>query len=389
MSSIWNVSVLDKGKEWIDLKLVFAHPDAGPFPEEKPFALSLLTHEAYSFDKKYQRVPNSFLANEMDFDKSYDLEYLGTVADKYIKDVKIYEAVNLPWDEDLVHEKINSLCETEGLSEDDDAWEETWEKHWIDFWDNPNNLPQAKYRIKVTDEKWITHLSLGQEFDSASYGIEGSYISDNIKLELPPEADATARPFSEDFKDAHIPPHKSIIDNDDIRSLCIRRDFMPEDELKNALEKHKLFLDNGGRNGVWTRLEAAGLPLNLYSAKVAEGEQLKLMLKKINPETLLFEEKDIEAANLSGAYFEKVSFKGAKLNNSLITDSILTYANFENAELIGTDFTNADLRHANFKGANLSKADFEIANCKGADFTGAILDGASFKGATLKDVIRE
>ena len=44
MTALWNIAVLDKGPDWMTVEVRQAHPDAGPFPEARSFALRLL-HE--------------------------------------------------------------------------------------------------------------------------------------------------------------------------------------------------------------------------------------------------------------------------------------------------------------------------------------------------------
>lgn len=53
MSTLWKITVMEKKDDYIDLLAKFSHPDAGPFPQDKNFALQLLINEAYGFDEKF------------------------------------------------------------------------------------------------------------------------------------------------------------------------------------------------------------------------------------------------------------------------------------------------------------------------------------------------
>lgn len=184
MSTLWKMIVLEKKDDYIDLLVKLDHPDAGPFPQDKNFALQLLLHEAYDFDKNYERIPNGPLGRAISHEKHqpYDLEEL---VDIYIKDVLIYEAKNLPWDESEAHAQMDALCEKDGLDEDDDDWDDAWENHWRAFWDDYSRIPWAIYRITTTSSQWTEHLEKYQEFDSAGYSEGVDYIEENIKVDVP------------------------------------------------------------------------------------------------------------------------------------------------------------------------------------------------------------
>ena len=388
MSSMWNVKVLNKGQKWIDLYVEFAHPDAGPFPEEKTFALALLTSEAYGYDKDYNNIPKSPLGEAIPFDESYQPFDLESRTDQFIEKVCIYEARNLPWDEDAAHEKMDNLCKAQGLKEEDDNWENAWHDHWRNFWDDPNNLPWAKYRVWVTDDQWTTHLKVGQSFDTASYSESGPWVGEDRLLELEEPGDGSARQGVPGFKDSEIPPRSTDMNAELIHSMATSSGAVSEEDLREMLDNHQAFLDGGGAGGKWERLHVSGIPLNLYYGNSSEGEQLKLSMKVISPDNELVAGANMAYSDLSGAIFVNANLTGATLDGSLLTDAFFAGANFEGANLVGVDFTGADLTKANFRGANLRNADFEIANCEGADFTGADLTGATFKGANLVGVKR-
>ena len=53
MSTLWQMIVMKKKDDYIDLLVKFDHPDAGPFPQDKNFALQLLISEAYDYEKNF------------------------------------------------------------------------------------------------------------------------------------------------------------------------------------------------------------------------------------------------------------------------------------------------------------------------------------------------
>jgi hypothetical protein len=388
MSSMWNVKVLNKGSKWIDLYVEFAHPDAGDFPENNTFALQLLTQAAYGFDDNYNYIAESPLGEAIPHEQSYQPFDLEPRVSEFVEKTVIYEARNLPWDESAAHEKMDELCKAEGLSPEDNNWEDRWHDHWRDFWADPNNLPWAKYRVWVTDDQWIEHLKVGQSFDTAAYAEQGPWIGEDRLIELEEPEDGTARQGVPGFKDSEIPPRDSVMNHDLICGLASSGGAMPEDELQVLLEQHQAFLAGDGAGGSWERLHVSGIPMNLYYGSSSGGEQLKLAMKLIDSNCTQLKGANMAYADLAGALMEEVDLSGCTLDGSLLTDGFFAEANFENASLKAVDFTGSDLTNANFRGADLTNADFEIANCTGADFTGANLTGATFKGAELKNVKR-
>jgi len=184
MSTLWKMTVMEKKNDYIDLLVKFDHPDAGPFPEDKNFALQLLLHEAYGFDENYKRFPNSPLGHAIS-DDTYLPEDLEELVDTYIKDVIIYETQNLPWDESEAHAQMDDLCEKDGLEIDSDDWKKAWDSHWRALWKDYKRIPWAIYRITTTGPQWTDHLKTHQEFESAGYSNGENSINKNIKIDVP------------------------------------------------------------------------------------------------------------------------------------------------------------------------------------------------------------
>lgn len=120
--------------------------------------------------------------------------------------------------------------------------------------------------------------------------------------------------------------------------------------------------------------------------------------RAIGSHPLIFDRAIMQSVNMNGR-FDRVSFKGADLRNSifgprdpreevLITPMMrLDGADFTAADLRGARLSRNSLESAVFRNADLRHADFRDARLGGADFRGARLDGALFSGATLTGAI--
>ena len=71
--------------------------------------------------------------------------------------------------------------------------------------------------------------------------------------------------------------------------------------------------------------------------------------------------KNLERANLSGAYLGRANLEGANLEGANLIEADLGGANLSGANLEGANLTEADLRRANLSGANLTGANLAYA----------------------------
>lgn len=149
---LWDIEVINKGQNWLDLKVVMCNPDAPDFAEDSTFALKLLAEQSLDLGE------GCSIGNAISEDQYWDDEYMSSITSQYISRVIIYE--------------ITSYKEIYNRDE--------------------NNMPKAKYRIGVTSPKWIEHLKIGQKFDSAAYSEGGPFITENRLIELPTQPDALA-----------------------------------------------------------------------------------------------------------------------------------------------------------------------------------------------------
>ena len=123
-----------------------------------------------------------------------------------------------------------------------------------------------------------------------------------------------------------------------------------EEELKEILEQHRLWLDSNGKEGKRADLTDA----KLYGADLSGAN-----LTRAN----------LAYANLTDANLTRANLSGADLYGAILIGTNLT-----GAILIGTNLTGANLRHADLSGANLTCANLTGANLSDANLTDTILD---------------
>mmetsp|Transcript_12476 Transcript_12476/g.13450 ORF Transcript_12476/g.13450 Transcript_12476/m.13450 type:complete len:190 (+) Transcript_12476:29-598(+) len=177
-SDFWVVTVISKGNKWIDLEVKRSSPDAGDFPEDRAFALLLLTSEGYGFGPGFQRIPKGPLGEAIEFNKSYLPDAVSPRVPEFIEKVVVYEAHNLPYNDDEAVAKTDDKVLADGIERGSADWGDAWGKYWNEFWASKADSPWAKYRIWVTDDKWTSHLQLEQSFDTPAYSDDGPFITE-------------------------------------------------------------------------------------------------------------------------------------------------------------------------------------------------------------------
>ena len=127
--------------------------------------------------------------------------------------------------------------------------------------------------------------------------------------------------------------------------------------------------------------------------KKISQEELKQILEKHKVYTTTLGEEgeraDLRGTDLSDADLRRANLSGADLRGADLKWADLTGANLSGADLRGADLKWADLKEAylsgvDLKGANLSEADLEEAYLEGAELRGAYLEGANLDGAYLE-----
>lgn len=96
---------------------------------------------------------------------------------------------------------------------------------------------------------------------------------------------------------------------------------------------------------------------------------------------------DPQMNEASSRRYDYISFKGANLQKVKFspngTIAILSYNNFEDANLTGVNLQEADLRNCKFKGATMTDASLSMADFRDSELSVATLKGAYIDGATF------
>jgi hypothetical protein len=169
MSALWNVKVLETGKDWVTVEVRQAHPDAGPFPESPGFALRLLHEQAWELDASGAYKATSPLGKASDSKQVHDEGWIAANAGRFVAAIATEGAASEALDEDaavrLVADQLG-MGDIDGLSEADRAkFDAAYEKLWRD----PAKMPARRYRITVADPAFVSHLAPGATWASAAY----------------------------------------------------------------------------------------------------------------------------------------------------------------------------------------------------------------------------
>ncbi|WP_026999971.1 pentapeptide repeat-containing protein [Eisenibacter elegans] len=159
-------------------------------------------------------------------------------------------------------------------------------------------------------------------------------------------------------------------------------------EWETILAKHHAFLRTQG-GGSWQTLRANLFRIvgiytapntPIHSTYGAQADVSQRSLARLSLQWVNF-----AYANAAGIYAEEQNWYKASLRGTLMIDSLLNYASFEEANLKNADFSRSKMMGCNFSGADLEDTDFENCDLRGANFSGAriVRDKTSFKNAIL------
>jgi hypothetical protein len=140
-----------------------------------------------------------------------------------------------------------------------------------------------------------------------------------------------------------------------------------QEELKEILEKHKLWLENKTKGEKAILIEA-----DLSGADLREANLSRAYLGGADLREAILSGADLSGANLSEAILSRADLSGAYLNGAILS---------------GANLSGADLREAILSGAYLNGAILSGANLSGADLREAILSGTDLNGANLSHTI--
>lgn len=386
MALLWTVDVLNRGEDWVELRVQQQHPAAGPMPASKAFALRLLCELAHGADSS--SVATSALGVALPRADALRDGALREHADRFVASARVHRLVNAPFNEAAARATVDARVEARGIERDDIEWKDVWQEEWTAWWDSPDGPPIATLRIVAAEPRWLEHIAPGQHFETAASEAAGEYVRTNRDEELAFPPDARVNPVRFAFPLSYRARTDRGMNTARIEATASASEPLAGDALRAAIAAHHEFLATGGRGGVWQTYSMGEMPKCFYyGCETADGEQLVLNGRRLAAKTSLAE-LDLAHCDLSGSIARDVVFRAAKLDGCTMVDAFFDGADFSGASLRKTDLSGASLRGCSFRGADLTGADFEHTDCTGADFTDAILVDARFPGALLDEVKR-
>jgi uncharacterized protein YjbI with pentapeptide repeats len=170
---------------------------------------------------------------------------------------------------------------------------------------------------------------------------------------------------------------------------------MSRADLDKILERHKLWVESGGKSGSLAALSDADLSGAILVSTDLQGAFLssaKLREANLIGADLIGADlsgADLTGAQLASAFLEGANLRGAILRGAHLDGDDLSGADLANAVLPGADLSHADLSHAYLHEADLSGADLFNANLSRADLRLSGLSGANLSGANLARAVFE
>lgn len=170
MSALWSAEVVAKGDRRVIVDVRAIHPDSGEFSDGKKFAFRLIYDPAYRYGPGLAREACGPLGEAVQVEQIFDDAFLDGNVDRFLERVTVRDVRNAPLDVEALREDIDRELSARGVRRDAGAaWSEAWQERWDAFWRDPARLPAATYEIDVTDPRWIAHLELGSQWESAAY----------------------------------------------------------------------------------------------------------------------------------------------------------------------------------------------------------------------------
>jgi hypothetical protein len=169
MAALWNIAVLDKGPDWVTVEVRQAHPDAGPFPEARSFALRLLHERAWEFDASFHYRALGPLGAACDSKQVLDEAWVTANVDRFIAGIVTQDPEVTAIDEAAAERRVADqlgLGDVAQLGDDD---RERFDAAYQQFWNTPSALPARRYRIEVPDPGYLSHIAVGERWASAAF----------------------------------------------------------------------------------------------------------------------------------------------------------------------------------------------------------------------------
>jgi hypothetical protein len=169
MSALWNINVLETGKDWAILEVRQAHPDAGPFPESRGFALRLLHEQAWELDSSGAYKATSPLGKACDSKQVLDESWIAANAGRLIAAIATEGPAREALDEDAAVRLVADQLGMGGIDQLSEAERARFDAAYDKLWKDPAKMPARRYRITVADPAFVSHLAPGATWASAAY----------------------------------------------------------------------------------------------------------------------------------------------------------------------------------------------------------------------------
>lgn len=169
MAGLWNVEVLEKGRDWVTVELRQAHPDAGEFPESRAFALRLLHEQAWDLDGDFKYRPRSPLGTACNSKQVLDEAWVDANVDRFIDEIVATDKTATVLDEATAERRVADQLGLGDIGQLTDEERERFDDAYQKLWKDPSKMPGRRYRIKVTDPAFLSHLAPGARWSSAAF----------------------------------------------------------------------------------------------------------------------------------------------------------------------------------------------------------------------------
>ena len=139
---LFRVKVTGKTVDTLTFRLRIITGEQPGFYDGKSFALMLLYDPIVN-----ERTRGAPLAEKVTFDDTLDVGWVRAHVDEYVRSSRLFDTKNLPLTVDLAALSGNQRR----------------------AFFNSTRAPQASLEIVVTDPRWIAHVKLGDEWETAAY----------------------------------------------------------------------------------------------------------------------------------------------------------------------------------------------------------------------------
>jgi hypothetical protein len=169
MAGLWNIEVLDKAGDWVTVEVRQAHPDAGAFPGSRGFALRLLHEQAWKLDSGFHYQAVAPLGQACDSRQVLDEAWVDAHVERFIEEIVAEDTTTTPLDEAAATRLVIDQLGLGDLDQLTDEERERFDDAYHELWKDGSRMPARRYRIKVTDPAFLSHVVPGARWSSAAF----------------------------------------------------------------------------------------------------------------------------------------------------------------------------------------------------------------------------